>query len=747
MKKNPNNSARNDFQGLPSNHNHKTLDVHNIIFQIISSTINDAIIASDASQNILFWNKGAEHIFGYASEEAIGQQLTMIISKEFQVRHEEGFERLNCGGEPRAIGKVTEAKAVRKNGEEFPIELTLGYCEINGNKYYSGIIRDVTIKKKNEQIIHEQNKRFQVISSSKNDAIITSDESNTILFWNKGAEHIFGYACEEAVGQPLTLIIPQEFHKRHNEGLERMSRGGEPHAIGKVLELSAVRKSGEEFPIELTLGYWESDNKRYFSGIIRDITVKKKNEQIIQEQNKRFQVISSSKNDAIITSDESNTILFWNKGAEHIFGYACEEAVGQPLTLIIPQEFHKRHNEGLERMSRGGEPHAIGKVLELSAVRKSGEEFPIELTLGYWESDNKRYFSGIIRDITVKKKNEQIIQEQNKRFQVISSSKNDAIITSDESNTILFWNKGAEHIFGYACEEAVGQPLTLIIPQEFHKRHNEGLERMSRGGEPRAIGKVIEARAVRKDGEIIPIELTLGFWESAGKRYFSGIIRDITEKKRTEKIILDEIKKSDDLLLNILPKLVATELKNTGKAKTKKYENVSILFTDFESFTTIASTISPTKLVNELNEIFSHFDDILGMFGVEKIKTIGDAYFAACGVPEKNHNHAVRCVEAAKLMLNYLENRNRTSKILWKMRVGIHSGPVVAGVVSKKKYAYDLFGDTVNTASRMESNGEVGKINVSESTFQLIKSDYECVHRGQIHAKGKGNIDMYFVKI
>lgn len=351
-------------------------------------------------------------------------------------------------------------------------------------------------------------------------------------------------------------------------------------------------------------------------------------------------------------------------------------------------------------------------------------------------------------DFSLSKKHEieSLVQKQIKRFQLICSSKNDAIITSDETKRILFWNKGAEYIFGYSAEEAIGQPLTLIIPAQLHQRHDKGIERMNQGKKPRVLGKVLELKAIKKSGEEFPIELTLGSWDNDGKRYYSGIIRDITEKKKAELIILNEQKKSDALLLNILPKQVADELKSRGKATAKRYENVTILFTDFIDFTSMASLISPTRLVKELNEIFSYFDDIMEAHQIQKIKTIGDAYFAACGSPEKNKDHAFQCIEAARQMFKYLDDRNKKNEIQWKMRAGIHSGPVVAGVVGKKKYAYDLFGDTVNTASRMESNGEVGKINISETTCELIKGKYNCFPRGQINAKGKGNLNMYFVE-
>jgi len=217
------------------------------------------------------------------------------------------------------------------------------------------------------------------------------------------------------------------------------------------------------------------------------------------------------------------------------------------------------------------------------------------------------------------------------------------------------------------------------------------------------------------------------------------------EKQKEE--INEERKKSDGLLLNILPEQVATELKNTGKATTKKYENVTILFTDFKDFTALVATIPASLLVKELNDIFSRFDEIMEELQIEKIETIGDAYMAACGLPEENSDHALKCLNAAHNMLAFLKHRNKRSKIQWNMRVGIHSGPVVAGVVGKKKFAYDLFGDTVNTASRIESNGEAGKVNISETTYELIKNDttFTFENRGSINAKGKGELEMWFV--
>jgi len=215
---------------------------------------------------------------------------------------------------------------------------------------------------------------------------------------------------------------------------------------------------------------------------------------------------------------------------------------------------------------------------------------------------------------------------------------------------------------------------------------------------------------------------------------------------RSEESLMIEQKKSDDLLHNILPVNVVKDLKETGRTIPKKHKNITILFTDFKDFTKLVASIPEITLVNELNDIFGRFDEIVEETRVEKIETIGDAYLAACGLEEEITEHAINCITAAQQMLSYLEERNRKHEIKWRMRVGIHSGPIVAGVVGKKKFRYDLFGDTINTASRMESSGEPGKINISGPTFQLVKNDIDCEYRGKIHAKGKGELEMYFVK-
>lgn len=214
-------------------------------------------------------------------------------------------------------------------------------------------------------------------------------------------------------------------------------------------------------------------------------------------------------------------------------------------------------------------------------------------------------------------------------------------------------------------------------------------------------------------------------------------------------LIQEEQNRSEGLLLNILPAEVADELKQFGAAQAHKYENVSVLFSDFKNFSRIAEQLSPEQLVSELDYCFKAFDNIIEKYDLEKIKTIGDAYMCAGGLPTPNPENAKLAIEAAFEMQTFLKDwkaeKIANEEPFFEARIGIHTGPIVAGVVGVKKFAYDIWGDTVNIASRMESSGEVGKINISGTTFALVKEEFDCQHRGKIKAKNKGEIDMYFV--
>jgi class 3 adenylate cyclase len=182
-----------------------------------------------------------------------------------------------------------------------------------------------------------------------------------------------------------------------------------------------------------------------------------------------------------------------------------------------------------------------------------------------------------------------------------------------------------------------------------------------------------------------------------------------------------------------------------GSIKPTNYEEISVVFTDFVGFTNIASSIPAKKLVDELNDIFMKFDEITNKKGLDKIKTIGDSYMAVAGLNNSNNNHAVQCVNWAKEVIKYLRKRNEHKGIKWDIRIGIHTGSAVGGIIGKIKKTFDLWGDTINIANRIEKESLINKINISAYTYEQIRDKYDCKYRGKIDIKGKGSLDMYFV--
>jgi class 3 adenylate cyclase/Tfp pilus assembly protein PilF len=278
----------------------------------------------------------------------------------------------------------------------------------------------------------------------------------------------------------------------------------------------------------------------------------------------------------------------------------------------------------------------------------------------------------------------------------------------------------------------------------------------------------LETKKVKEEIELLQKEATISELSTKRQKYIIygtvgslvvvfvlgiGVLNRYRYIKKTNKIIEEEKNRSENLLLNILPAEIAEELKLKGSADARNCELVSVLFTDFKEFTQTSERLTAKELIGEINECFEAFDHICGKYQIEKIKTIGDSYMAAGGIPLPMDNSVKNTILAALEMQSFITERISVKRIKneipFEMRLGINTGPVVAGIVGVKKFQYDVWGDTVNTASRMESNGEVGKVNISQHTYELIKHDsnFAFEKRGKIQVKGKGELEMYFVSL
>jgi len=611
---------------------------------------------------------------------------------------------------------------------------------------------------------------LQAIACSTTDALIAINHAGVVISWNRAAALIFGYSEDEMIGQSLHVIIPERFRQPHDQGLERVGSGGEQRVIGHAVELAGLRKDGSEFPIELTLSSWNTEDGKHYGGIIRDISERVKMEDELRTSAARSRSIMESANDVIITADSKGIILSWNRAATDTFGYEQSEVLGKSLTIIIPEEYKTSHDKGIQRVSSGGEQHVIGKSVELSGLHKDGHHIPVELSLSTWLIGEERFYAGIIRNISERKFMEEMHRATELKFQSIAESANDAIISANEEGEIQSWNKAAENIFGYSEDEVLGGLLTVIIPEEYRELHEAGIERVAKGGKHHVIGHSVELSGLHKDGHKMPIELSLSTWTVKNKVFYSGIIRDITERKQSElklqeqqetlaeraqsleKLNEEVESKNEQLqaLSNKLAKYLSRQVYTNifeGKTdvKIESYrKKLTIFFSDIQGFTELTDRVESEVLTSALNKYLNEMSKIALDHGGTIDKYIGDAIMIFFGDPESlgEKEDAIACIKMAIAMKKKLRKMRREWDVLGissplRVRMGVNTGFCTVGNFgSEERLDYTIVGGAVNLASRLETAAGIDEILISEDTFSLIKDVIVCEPNEAITVKG-----------
>ena len=294
-----------------------------------------------------------------------------------------------------------------------------------------------------------------------------------------------------------------------------------------------------------------------------------------------------------------------------------------------------------------------------------------------------------------------------------------------------------------------GGTVVLRLNITERKRTEESLrqseERAARDGQHKYGDKPVELKGLRKNGEVFPLELSLSHWASGEQFFFTGIIRDITEKKEAERALQEAKDVAEELLHRVLPEPIVERVHAGEETIADRFEAVTVLFSDLVGFTKVSAGLTPNQLVNNLNDLFSGFDALAADLGVEKVKTIGDAYMAMAGAPTPRPDHVAAVADMALGMLAALQQFNESHDPPFKIRIGIQTGPVAAGIIGKQRFLYDIWGDTVNTASRMESYSEPDRVHVSAEVARALAGDFDLESRGIMDIRGKGKVETFFL--
>ncbi|HAZ43977.1 MAG TPA: hypothetical protein DDW76_16275 [Cyanobacteria bacterium UBA11369] len=610
-------------------------------------------------------------------------------------------------------------------------------------------------RKQAELQLKETQDRLQAVMDNSTAMISVKDPAGRYQFINRRFENLFDVTNAEIQGKTDGDLFPEEVANNIRKNDVKVLTSGVP------LEMEELVSQADGLHTYLSVKFPLQDpltNRPYaVCGMATDITFRKHLEESLQEIMRLQQAILNSANYTIISTNSEGIIQTFNSAAEYLLGYSAEEVLGKTTPAIFhdPDEVVQKAGILSQELGINIAPgfevfvakarQGVADENEWTYIRKDGSRFPVRLSVTALRDEEGKItgFLGIGSDITLAKQAEAALKESEERYRDLFENANDLIQSVAPDGRFLYVNKAWKKTLGYNCAEVPNLTVWDIIHPDCQEHCMEIFGRVMCGEK---IDRV-EADFITKHGEKISVEGGVNCKIVEGKAVITrAIFRDVTERKRVQKALRIEQEKVEQLLLNVLPPPIVSRLKQEPSSIADSFPEATVLFADIVGFTKIADLISPATLVDLLNEIFSSFDLLTQKYGLEKIKTIGDAYMVAGGIPTPRADHAEAIALLALDMQHAIASFNTQRGEDFNIRIGIHTGPVVAGVIGIKKFIYDLWGDTVNTASRMESHGLPGCIQVSYTTYQILLDRFLFEQRGAIDVKGKGQMQTYFLK-
>jgi PAS domain S-box-containing protein len=502
----------------------------------------DAMVVVNQSGEIVILNVQAEKQFGYRRDELLGQKVTNIIPVGFAERLIADDLRSAEDALAQQIGTGIELIGRRKDGSEFPIEIMLSPLESAEGILVTAAIRNISVRKAADEHLAQMEGRYRGLLEAAPDAMVVVNTDGEIVLLNVQAEKQFGYRRDELLGQKVTNIIPVGFAERLIADDLRSAEDALGQQIGTGIELIALRKDKTEFPIEIMLSPLESAEGTLVTAAIRNISVRKAAEKHLAQMEGQYRGLLEAAPDAMVVVNQSGKIVLLNVQAEKQFGYRRDELLGQKVTNIIPEGFAERLIADDLRSTEDALAQQIDTGIELTALRKDGSEFPIEIMLSPLESAEGILVTAAIRNISVRKAADKNLVQMEGRYRGLLEAAPDAMVVVNQSGEIVILNVQAEKQFGYRRDELLGQKVTNIIPVGFAERLIADHLRSAEDALEQQIGTGIELIALRKDKTEFPIELMLSPLENADGTLVTAAIRDISVRKAAEANLLLKVK-------------------------------------------------------------------------------------------------------------------------------------------------------------------------------------------------------------
>jgi len=543
--------------------------------------LTDAVLLADDNGNIFEVNKKAELLLGYTSQELTGMNFADLHPEQ---ERDSVVNLVKTTLLQKGAWALHDVQLKKKDGTTFPADISGHFIEYAGEKVIQGIIHDISERKaieaeleayrrhledlvktrtaelttlnlqlqqeiaerkQTEDALRRSEEQLRSVIETASDAVITANSSGNIILWNKGAEAMFGYPAEEILNRPFTSLLSEHFVEAHRQKFNAFMAEAKPGVLVGRGELRGRRKDGSEFPTEGSASLWQTSDGVFTTSLVRDISERKRSEELLRESEDRFRNLAQSATEAIIIIDSEGAIIFWNKSAERMYGYTQEEVLHKNNSMLVPARLQSQSERYFEQLRRDPAIAAPDHFYQSCARRKDGSEFPVEVALSLWSTGDLTFYCVMLRDITERTRVVKMIQESEDKFRTMAENITAAILIYQNAN-LIYANTAAAKLSGYLREELPGMRFWDIIHPDFKEQAHEW-DRMQHAGEE--LPSRFELKIKTKNGEERWVDYTAAIIVYNGAEAVLGTAVDIPERKKAEELI----NKVNETLLSLGP--------------------------------------------------------------------------------------------------------------------------------------------------------------------------------------------------
>lgn len=530
-------------------------------YLIYSETIRqaiDAIVIIDENNLIQFVNAAAEKLWGYRDFEMLGQNVKMLVPAAIQANHDSFIEANRTTGQNKIVGTSREVEVHCKDGSVKWGSLALNKITINGNILYSASVRDISEDKDVRETVDQTLEQAL-------DAVVTIDEHNIVQFYNKAAEKLWGYSRQEVLGRNVKMLVPKIHQTSHDNYVNANRTTGEDKIVGTAREVQVERKDGSTLWAQLSLSKINLSGRIRYTAFVKDITREKEQRTIIDQTLEQAL-------DAVITIDEHNTVQFFNKAAEKLWGYKREQVLGQNVKMLVPKLIQAQHDNYVNANRRTGIDKIVGRARDVKIERADGTEIWGNLSLSKINLDDRILYTAFVKDITQERELREIVDQSLEQAL-------DAVVRIDEHNNIQFFNKAAEAFWGYQREEVLGNNVKMLVPRDIQPRHDDLVNANRTTGQDKIVGTARELLVERKDGSKLWGSLALSKIRVGEKILYTAFVRNIDAEVKQRRLVelLSLVANETDNSVVITDKNGLTEYVNRGFTKLTGFTDDDIL--------------------------------------------------------------------------------------------------------------------------------------------------------------------------